>query len=114
MAAVQQDFTMWAGNKVTFQVTVTDEDGAAVNISGFAISWVLRMYALATEDLVVKTVGAGVTLTNPTQGVFTVALDSEDTIDLAGNYYHEAARTDAGSETTYLTGTVTINPTIVF
>ena len=79
-----------------------------MNITGFAIQFSLKL-TVEDSDLITKTVGSGITLTDPTNGVLTVTIDDTDTTSLSpGNYVYSLKRTDAGNETTFAIGTITL------
>ena len=109
MTKQSQDFLMWSGDDKTITVTVYDNDDVVVDITGATITWELSQNVDSTA-LISKTVGSGITLSDPTNGIFTIALDPADTASLSGRYYHEAEITDAaGDVSTALVGHATIN-----
>ena len=101
---------MWSGDDKTITVTVTDSAGAAQDITLATITYKLQPAVDDATGVVTKTVGAGVTITVPASGIFTVDLDPVDTAGFAGDYYHEAQVTSAGGVVaTVLVGNVAIN-----
>ena len=113
-AKLDQDFTLDAGDKAILTITVDDgaEPPVAVDLSGVAIQWALAR-DLSIVPVVTKSVGSGIVITDPTNGIFKVTLDPADTEGLCGIYYHEAEVTDTNSDPSTVTrGTVTIRPTI--
>ena len=105
------NFTMHSGDSKNIIVTVKDENDAVVDITGATVDWQMaRSQNSATPDLVKSTTGGnGITLTDPVNGVFTVALDATDSDDFIGAYYHEAQVTDAGGKiSTVIIGTITV------
>lgn len=107
------DFTMYAGDSKTLVVTAKDEDGAAVDITDATIRWQLAR-SVSTTALVTKSIGDGVTITDGSGGVFEVELENADTESLKGEFYHEAeAILTDGTIATVLSGTATINRTLI-
>ncbi len=92
---------------------VYQEDGVtAQNITGWALSWLLKRRATDADAAaaVTKTTGVGsITITNGTTGLCQLTVTDEDTaVVKAGIYVHELKRTDAGSETPLSEGTVVL------
>jgi hypothetical protein len=88
--------------------SVTDDDGAAVDISGWAMRWILSgaPAASATSPLLTKTTG-GSGLVGDAGGDATVTLADTDTDDLrVGMYHYNLWRTDDGFETVLAYGTL--------
>jgi len=69
------NLTMFAGETRTLAVTVTDQDGAAVDLTGADIT-----YVLALPTPITKTVGSGITITGALTGEFEIALAQADTV----------------------------------
>lgn len=109
MAKTNQNIEMYSGDSYDLEVTVTDENGAIVNISGASITWSLYK-SVASPTLVSKgTSTSGITITDAVNGKFTVSLVPADTQKLAGTYEHSAKLTDIRSYTsTIFVGTATI------
>lgn len=91
MTETLQDFETYQGNDLVITVTVY-ENGVVKILTDCTITWVLYDDQLAT--VLTKTVGHGITLSNPTGGIFTITIDGDDTKALLGLYTHEAAVTD--------------------
>lgn len=88
---------IFPGEDVTITFTVT-----GVDVTGWAMS-----FAVGT---VTKTVGSGVTLTDPTNGVLTVTLAAADTTTLgAGDKDFKLRRTDSGSNAVVAHGTLRVS-----
>ena len=89
--------SMYSGDSVSIAVTVTDSvTGAAVNLTGAAMSWALATAPGATP-LLTKTSGAGeITVSGASNNVATVALAPADTAELTGVYHHELQIVDGG------------------
>jgi flavin reductase (DIM6/NTAB) family NADH-FMN oxidoreductase RutF len=111
-----KNFEMFAGDTPQIVVTVVDQDGAMVSLTGGHVLW-----EMATQDWATNTDAVIVTKTSDTAqitlgyGQFTVHLLSADTVGLAGSsYYHEAQVTLAdGTVGTPLTGTIKIKPNLI-
>lgn len=110
-----QNFEMFQGDTKKLAVTVADSAGAAVDLTGATVKWRMApKVASPTATLSKQTGGAGIDLTDPVAGVFTVNLNSSDTQQLVGEFYHEAEVTDAAANiTTVLTGRITIKPSLI-
>jgi hypothetical protein len=52
--------------------------------------------ATSTTATLAKAIGTGITVTDPGAGEFTVLLDSGDSLDLIGDFYHEVEIIDSG------------------
>lgn len=98
-------FTMAAGETVTLSITATDSTGAALNLTGSTLAWILSD---GERTQVTKSTDDGITVTNAAGGLFSIRLDAADTADLPdGLYYHRAQVTDADDAvTTLLSGRV--------
>lgn len=82
---------------------VNQTTGLAENLVGWTLRWELALEQFGTE-LIVKTTGAGITLTSPAEGICTVLVASGDTINLTpGTYYYALRKTNLGqfSEVAY-------------
>ena len=97
------DFSMYAGDDKTLTISITDADGAPVNVS---TATSIRYGVFRGGTLVfVKDLDDGVTVASST---VTVVLDAADTVDLDGLYAHELEIIMDGNTTTALQGHVTI------
>jgi hypothetical protein len=112
MAIKNQDFEMYASNDVELDLSLFDEDGDPLDLTGSTVRWALASAYDPTVPLVLKSSDAmaGILITDAVQGMVIVVLAAEDTAGLGGQpYVHEAAVTnDDGAETTVLTGAATI------
>jgi len=100
MASTEQNFEMWQGEVKTITVTVLKQDGTAKDLtSAVAIVWEASTSVGAVLPSLTKSVGSGISISNPaTSGIFVVALTHDDTHLLTpGVYYHEARVTDSAS-----------------
>lgn len=64
------DLSMWRGDTLVFDVTITDEDGAAVNLIGTSLRLTAKRSAGQpdADALISLTTGAGITVTNASAG----------------------------------------------
>ena len=107
MPAVDQDFTIYAGNDVALTVTL---DGDADSLTGAEIRWWVAptkwspaIIRLSSDDEQIEV-----------DTSFAITLTAADTDGKPGIYYHEAEIIDSqGRVSTILTGSMTIRPTIV-
>jgi hypothetical protein len=75
------------------------------DITGYTMEWVLRAGPTAVSDLLTKTIGDGITITDAGNGICQVALAADDTADSdgviiiqPGDYFHTLRKTNAGDE----------------
>ena len=88
------------GDDVPLDFTVVDENGDAVDITGYALEWVLRETPGSATATITKTTSDGITITGGPAGKCRAAIADTDTIDLSpGRYFHTLKRTDDGLET---------------
>jgi hypothetical protein len=106
---------LFTGKDKVLAFTVVDSAGVAVNITGWALRWVLELKPFpgrSTGWLVSKTVGSGISITDGAGGVCQVTIDDTDTDTFDGSdtpdYYHELTRTDAGNEDVLAYGPVVL------
>lgn len=97
-ANITVDESLFLEEDRPLEYTVLDEDGVAVNITGWTVTWTLRVDRATSAALITKTVGSGITLTTPASGILRVTIDSADwsTID-PGNYWMVLERTGSGT-----------------
>lgn len=113
MTKKTQDIELWAGDTLTLGVTITNEAGAAVNLTGATLRYAIAPSHNHTTKSVSKTTGSGVTHTDAANGVAQIALLPADTAGLKGVYVHELEVEDsAGKKSTAFVGRVTINPAL--
>lgn len=105
------------GDEAVWLVTVTDSAGVPVNITGCTMRFTakLRPGDADAAAILSKTVGGGITLSDPTNGVATVTLtDTDTTSKLAPGRTHllqyDWRMTLAGQTMTVAYGTLLIEP----
>ena len=111
MASENQDFTMFAGDTKILSLSVLNEDGGTVNLTGLnSAQFVIKKYPSSTTASVTKTLGSGITNDNPTLGILQITVNASDTASMsAGEYYHETRIKDSGNKIgTITTGKITI------
>lgn len=116
MAATNQHVTMWAGESKRLEVTIKDEAGTVIDITGLRVQWALRPHPRqGTAILHYDNQNLGnVSVVNAAGGVCRVTIPASATRTLEGVHYHEMKLTDAdGLEHTVLTGKLTINAAIL-
>ena len=117
MAHQVQNFEIHAGDDLTLQVSVTDDAGQPVNLTGAQVAWQAsrgRADRFSSTAVLAKASGTGITVTDAAGGVFEVDLAAADTAGLRGAFYHEAKVTDAaGDKSTVFTGTMTVLPSLI-
>lgn len=110
MAAVDQNFTFYAGETVEVIVTVTDPSSdKAIDLTGATVVW--RAIRQITCDLAFeKASPGGIDIVDPVYGVFKILLSRDETKVLEpGRYDHVAVVTDAMGHTCTVTiGVVTV------
>lgn len=103
-----QPFEMFSGDTKDLNVTVLNQDSAVVDLTGASVDFTISKKP-GGAALVTKTVGSGIVLTDPTNGVMDITLNPADTVSLKGAYHYQCRVTDVSlRETTVLFGTATI------
>jgi hypothetical protein len=103
VARENQNFELFAGDDAILRVTVTDEDGDALDITGMTVDWALVRKVGDTPILTKETGGGGITLTTPASGILDIALTDANTSDLSGNYWHQVVLTDGSGNISTVT-----------
>lgn len=103
--AVTANFSFYRGEDTLITVTMTP----ITDITGWSLQFTARVTLDILPIAITKTTGHGITLTNPTGGVFTIFLLSADTNTLdPGNYYFDIQRVDSGFHGVLTTGVMTL------
>lgn len=112
---VPQNFELVSGNDKTLKFTLTDEDDAAVDLTGATIVWAFAKTATAKSPLFEYTSPTNVTITDASGGLFEVEIQSADTLVLkGGEYYHEArVESAAGNKITVAYGVVSLLDNVI-
>lgn len=99
MTATEQDFRVYVGDVVDLEVTITDgaTPPAPINLTGYtAFTWTVKAFGF-TDDIVAditKTLTNGITVTDAVNGILVINLLRIDTLEMAGDYYHELVAVD--------------------
>ena len=112
-----QNAEVFSGEDFTLTVSLTDSDGTALTSSEVdAINeyrYIVSSGPYASSNLISKTIGSGVTLSN-TAITATIAVGDTDTDSMDGTYYHEAKATDnSNNETTSFIGKLTVRRNVL-
>jgi hypothetical protein len=108
--AIYQTWGCFRGEDVLLTDTLRPPGG----ITGWAITFTLKKLYTDQTVLITKTVGNGISIIDPINGVFTVGLSALDTNLPAGDYLYTIARTDTGAHTVLTYGPVKILDDTVF
>lgn len=101
--------SFYKGEDVDLTVTLSPP----TNITGWSLQFTLRKQYGDAAALLTKTIGAGITVTDATNGVFKVALASADSAGLELKaYVYDIQRTDAGNRTVLTIGNLTLLPEV--
>ena len=82
-----------AGDSESIVVTVVDETGAAVDLTGSTIEYAIKTDVRALANLLLLT--SATTAITILSNTFTITMTPSNTVSLAGEYYHEAEITTA-------------------
>lgn len=98
---IRESARFFTNTDKTFTFTIVDDDGAAKNVSGWALSWVLKRTkadADASAIITKTTAAGGITIVNGPAGIVRVSIAAGDTDETvkARVYWHELKRTDTG------------------
>lgn len=103
------DISMVRGDSVTLSLTLTDSVGAPYDLTAADITFTV-------DDLITKTVGAGITVADPLTGVAAIALDpadTEDCPDIRAAYRYDVQITlSSGSVKTPIRGLFVVLPDV--
>jgi len=110
LGGTTHDETFFSGDDRAITVTITDANGAAVDITGWTFVYTISS-APGSPVLLTNSTGSGLTVQNAPGGVIRVLRSSGDTENLAGAYYQEIIGTDlAGAHAHVLDGRLIIKP----
>ncbi len=112
--SVIQNFSAPAGDDL--EIVFVFDPGYAVAEDGAVVEWKVYDQSVGIPDLsepiLSKSTSDGIDFPPSPGTEFTVRLNSADTVDLLGNYYHEAKVTDInGDLSTVTTGIMTVTQT---
>jgi len=105
------DLTLYAGDSRNLKISVTDENSVPINLTGATIKWILTDQGSVKLS---KVISSGITISNPTQGEFTVLLTASNTKTLSGTYQQMVRVTTAdGNSSIVMTGSITIKESLI-
>lgn len=110
MAAVDQDFEIYAGDSATVTIGVTvPNTQQPKDLSGAQVAW-RATNQITCEQALSKTNGNGLDITDPALGIIQITITSNETKNLSpGRYDHVATvRDGAGDTCTVTVGTMTV------
>lgn len=113
MTAENQRARMYSGDSQTVKITVTDDDGNPVDLSGSQeLTFAVARYG--TTEVTKTLSGGGITVTGSDNNVATIQLDASETADLEGEFDIELQQTDGGGNVATLTrGVLTIEADLI-
>ncbi len=110
---VEQNFEMHSGDTVVIVVTVLTGKDQVVPITGATAIFIVAKSENGSA-IFSKSVGSGIVLTDPVQGVMTITLNSGDTEALVGVHYMELELTDAALRvSTIVVGHINIRKNVI-
>lgn len=100
------DVTIYKGEATLLQFTMTPVQ----NIAGWTIVLTVKLHQTDTTSVL----SIPATVTDPTNGVFTVSLSHSNTNIRATTYYYDVQRTDSGSEAVLSIGAFTVTQEVLY
>jgi hypothetical protein len=117
--SLQQDILDSAGwfigehKTLRFQVTDNSTPPVPLDITGWVVDWKVSL-TNSGDRLFTKSVGSGIALTTPLQGILDVSINAADTLTLVpGTYFYALRRTTAGSESELAYGSMVLKDVYV-
>jgi hypothetical protein len=105
MTVKGQNFEVFQGENKQLIIAVTDENGAALPLTGYDITWV--MYNMTNGSILLQKSSDNlgeVSVDTPSSGYVTITLDSEDTENIVPKTYgHQCESIDAFAQHSMLT-----------
>ncbi len=91
-------------NDIKLKYSVKNDIGNPVNITGYTIKWEVKKTFDSMAYITKSTVFGNIVIEDGLNGIFSVLINAEDTINIpAGTYYHEAVITNLAGESVTLT-----------
>lgn len=111
MAISQNDITVYRGDSFAVELVFTDQDGTAIDITGWKIFFTAKRRREDPDDAAALSITTDPT--DPVNGRALVGRDNTFTQNLNGAYYYDFQykRTD-GSIQTLISGSITFSPDI--
>lgn len=123
MAAVEFSLEMTASDLVTIRFTVRDKSGAIVDLTGASFTANISSgFGTRSKPAPIgakilspdKTIGMGITVPDPVNGIVEVTLETADSANLEGTYFFQLQMVSAASETaTIAKGSIAIARSIL-
>ena len=113
MTEINQDFTMYQGDRKDVIITVRDLDGNILDITDTSILWMMMN---ASNKLSKSSApGGGIILSDPENGELTIRIMPNDTLNFEGIYFqHEAELTDPFANVSTITvGNVAVRTALI-
>lgn len=113
MALINQDLVIFAGDTVYVALSLSDADGAPLNLSNLTLLWGLGPLNAGPATLLkTSTVSGQIDIdADPTTGFAILRLVPADTVALRGTFRQELKAIDAsGAVETLMTGRVVVSP----
>ena len=104
-----QNFEIFQGDTKQITISVTDEDGAILPLTGYDAIWVV--YKQTSKELIIsKVLASGISIPTPSNGEIIIDLLPEDTETvIPGTYLHECEiSTSPIDVSTVSTGTIKV------
>lgn len=96
------DLEMSRGTDRTFTLTILDSERRPIDISGATMRFMAKkeLDDSDADAVIVKTVGAGITLSDPTNGIATLTIEASDTEVLDHTYalYYDVRTEKSGNQ----------------
>lgn len=98
------------GDTFVHRIVVKNTDETVKDITGATVRYTVREWMTGELQIIQKTVGAGIQLTNPAAGILDVTLDPADTAALVPGraYSYDCEVTHGGQVSTVQTGSMTV------
>ncbi len=119
MAHQVEDIEIHEGNDVAIPITIKDEAGDAIDITGFVLKFEwsrgrIEKFSKTPEGQKSSVTSSEITIDVGTGGTLTVFLDAVDTAGKAGDYYFECQATDTTSKkSTTVNGNLDVPPSLI-
>lgn len=107
MTITGQNFEVYQGDNKQLIITVYDENGAILPLTGYSAVWVaVQQTSFATVLSKSTESGGGISIPDPDNGQLVVELDKEDTASLSPKLYNHQCEIEdsSGNHSTVTTG----------
>ena len=109
MTKTQQNFNYWIGGEKTIRFTVSDDDGASIDLTGASVWWLMQDEPDSGSLILLKTGGSGITISGCTADVL-IAASLTEGCALSGTYPHQLTASGVGNTPDVLAvGVVTVH-----